>query len=310
MKVWIKSIGLAVGLCVGLAFSKVQAENTYRTRAFAPSHRLDLQRSIAECMAKVRAAVDPDSRTRYQEELCKKLIQAEEYDRALQVAKEVAETQGANPERRAVHHFLIAQIYAMRMESSPNVALMEENRQQAIRAAQEVIQRQYPKKWLVTESAKQLLRTLNDPKHLREVRGWVEKREASASFASKLLTSQIQSVQLDRGVKVGGVNASGDSSLSPSETRPLARGTVTVTFSRAEGDSRSASTVQRDSSGSERKVKTFTGPIVIEGTKVHAMRKLESVPPRPTSPYAPGAAPTVASPLYPTADLSSETRKQ
>jgi hypothetical protein len=280
--------------CLALAWASAHlfADVVYSTKALAPLHRLEIKRSIAECRAKVRSAPDAETRARQLEELCKKLIQAEEYDEAIAVAKEVMNCEGADPERRAVHHFLIAQIYAMRMEASPTLELMEQNRELALKTAREVLARRYPQKWLVSESAAQLIRSLNDETHLREVRGWVEKRQNDPAFLSKLRLAQMQSAHLDRTPNLGG---SQQNRLSPSQYSPaVPRGTAIVTYSRAQltGDRAEAPLGKQEANQVARPKTILRGPIVIDGSRVHALTK--SVSPSTVSPYAPGAEPRIS----------------
>lgn len=290
---------IAVLLCLS---AHVFGDVVYSTKAMAPSHRLELRRAIAECRAKVRNSPDGETRSRFQEELCKKLIQAEEYDEALAVAREVMNCPSADAERRAVHHFLVAQIYAMRMEASPSLELMEENRRLALKTAQEVVARRYPEKWLVGESARQLIRSLNDEKHLQEVRGWVQKRQNDPAFFAKLRMAQTQTALLERGVRVGpsGRGASSNSS-SANSSLALTRGTASVSYSRA-----SAETSLHSSSGTPPEPRpthsrTFLrGPIVIDGSRVHTLAKSAPAVGVLPSPYAPGAEPQV-SPSLPAA---------
>lgn len=284
---WVQVI---VFLCGGFVATG-WCDSVYRTKALAPAHRRELERDIASCMAEVRAARDAEQRSRYQEQLCKKLIQAEEYDLALRVAQEVVDNERADPERRAVHHFLIAQIYAMRMEASPTLELMEENRRLAIQAAQEVLARRYPRSWLVGESAAQLIRSLNDAKHLREVRGWVEKRQNDPTFQRKFDAAKIRTVEtgLERGMSQSAWS-SGQEIFDRGVT-PLPRGTASVSYSRAGTDGAPAPNAATGASEIQKRTRIFRGPIIVDGSKVHALREIHSPSVAERSPYAPGAAP-------------------
>jgi hypothetical protein len=291
-----------IAVVLALAFGGAAwADSVYHARSIAPGHRLELQRCIAQMRASLKSTNNPDARSKLLEELCKKLIQAEEYDDALATAREVVACEGADVERRAVHHFLVAQIYAMRMEASPSVELMEENRQLAIRTAQEVIARHYPRKWLISESATQLIQSLTDPQHLREVRGWVEKRQNDPAFESKLRVARVQSAQIDRLLSGGGAAAAAVSNLAPDAGRGVvSRGTASVSYSRAAEQSvvvpATKSAATRPQQGAELHAPvTVRGPIVIDGNRVHRLQKLSSsaasIPP---SPYAPGAEPQIS----------------
>ncbi len=276
-------------------WGSVWADAVYCAKSLAPGHRLQLQRSIAQIRDSLNQTRDPEPRSRVLEELCKKLIQAEEYEEALKVAREVVATEGANPERRAVHHFLIAQIYAMRMEASPTLELMELNRRMALETANEVIAQCYPKKWLVSESAQQLIRSLNDPKHLREVRGWVQKRQNDPSYDARLRLVRAQSAVIERRAVLGGENVSKVEKIAKASAGP-ARGTVSVSYSRAASPSEPYQALQPSATATpgleKRKSSPLRGPIVIEGSRVHRLEKSPQSISLPPSPYAPGAEPT------------------
>ncbi|MGC8740531.1 MAG: hypothetical protein ACP5UB_03645 [Candidatus Sumerlaeaceae bacterium] len=281
-------------------------DSLYRTKALAPGHRLALQRTIAQCKADVQAARDPETRSKGLEELCKKLIQAEEYEEALRVAREVTNCEGADPERRAVHHFLIAQIYAMRMEASPTTELMEENRQLALRTAREVMEKHYPKKWLIGDSAAQLVQTLTDPKHLREVRGWVEKRQNDPSYETKLRVAQMQTVQLERAMNLGqGSNRT--NFLAPTKYSLVpSQGTAVVQYSRAPEPTKDVARNPNQAVPTQELAKSrqWRGPIVVDGSRVHVLERVPSEPAQ-LSPYAPGAEPVVSSTASPRGISSS-----
>lgn len=179
-------------------------ETPYGSKTLNPQHVRELQINIQQLAQKVNSAPDPETRGRCQEELCKRLVQAEDYDNALRVASSVHESRGVNPERRAAHHFLIAQIYALKMEASPNTALMAENRTRAVQAAQEVVRQGYPDKWMVSEAAQRLLRDLQDPSHIAKVQSGVEKRQNGGSDPEKLAMARAQSQSIEQAVSGGG----------------------------------------------------------------------------------------------------------
>ncbi len=284
--------------------SSLYGDSIYRTKSLAPGHRLAIQRAIATCRKSVQAARDPDTRSKALEELCKKLIQAEEFDEALNVAQEVANCQGADPERRAVHHFLIAQIYAMRMEASPTLELMEENRQLALRTAREVMAKRYPKSWLISESAAQLIQSLNDPKHLREVRGWVEKRQNDPGYEAKLLLARTQSVQLEHTMPGKGGNLPKESYTS--NRLAASQGTAVVRYSRASETDVAQKKSVPVAAQTTPQIKQWRGPIVVEGNKIHSLEQVARPVAQP-SPYAPGAEPVIGS-VSPSAWTSPATR--
>ena len=120
--------GLLAALLCAVAATAWSSEPVYQRKSLSPQHMRELQNSIHECASRVNGASDPEERSRCQEELCMALIQAEDYDRAIRVAQAIHQTPNINEERRAVAHFLVAQVYHMKMEASPNLALMEENR--------------------------------------------------------------------------------------------------------------------------------------------------------------------------------------
>ena len=117
-----------VWVCALLALPWLGGAQTqsYQSRSITPEHRKALEQSIAECAAKVQATSDKQARAVLQEDLCKRLVQAEDYDNALRVAQTIFETPGVDPERRAAHHYMMAKVYALKMEASPNLALMEQ----------------------------------------------------------------------------------------------------------------------------------------------------------------------------------------
>jgi len=289
---WVRSIVLFVVLCVP-CFSA--AAELYRSRSLTPQHRRELERAIAQTVREISLAKDLNTRTQLQEELCKKLIQSEDYDTALLVAQEIYNTQGINPERRAVHHFLIAQIYAMRMEASPSLELMEKNRQAAIAAAEEVVRARYPRKWLISESAAQLLNTLRDPQHIRLVRGWVEKRQSqNGETPGRIWASRAQSSAVEQtfqsadkaalGTPLNAFNVEGASKSSN-----VMQGKALVSYSRAAADAtRVALSIAQNPTAHSGKSRSEATPVVIEGSKIQPLWR---VPPT-ASPYAPGAEPT------------------
>jgi hypothetical protein len=176
---------MIIALCTQAAAVAVGEDNTYQSRNLYPQHKMQQTSEIYSTAAKVQAANDSESRSVQQQELCKKLIQAEKYDEALKIAHEIASTPNINAERRAAHHYLIADIYNRKMQASPNAQLMQQNRQRAIQAAQEVVNQQYPAKWHVTEMASSLLKDLQDPQHMQQVADWVQKRQCNGCDTSK-----------------------------------------------------------------------------------------------------------------------------
>lgn len=206
--------GLAVALVCAVAAVAWPSEPVYQRKSLSPQHMRDLQNSIHECAARVNSARDPEERSGYQEQLCIALIQAEDYDRAIRVAQAIHETPNINEERRAVAHFLVAQVYHMKMEASPSLPLMEENRRLALQATAAVIAAGYPDKWMVNDSARRLQRSLQDPAAVREAQARVVKRQSGG-----LVTPT---------VRTGAQPGSDDYRLAPAQ-----RGNAQVSFSRA-----------------------------------------------------------------------------
>ncbi|MCX7717586.1 MAG: hypothetical protein N2111_04175 [Candidatus Sumerlaeaceae bacterium] len=205
---------LAICIVLVVAPAVACADGAYRTRQLSPEHKRELRQSIAELVAQVNAAPDVATRGRYQEELCKKLLQAEDYESALKVAHSVYSTPGIEPERRAAHHYLIAQIYAYRMKASPTVTLMEENRRMAAEVAADVVKQRYPKQWMVTEAARTLLKELEDRKQLAAIRAEIEKRRGGGVVPGNIALAQSQSVALEgAGARGAAARAAGSGSV-------------------------------------------------------------------------------------------------
>lgn len=221
--------GLLAALLCAAAAAVWSSEPVYQRKSLSPQHMRELQNSIHECASRVNGASDPEERSRCQEELCMALIQAEDYDRAIRVAQAIHQTPNINEERRAVAHFLVAQVYHMKMEASPNLALMEENRRLALQAAGAVVAAGYPDKWMVNDSARRLQRSLQDPAAVREAQARVVKRQSGG-----LVTPA---------ARTGGHPSSAD-------YRPVAtqRSNARVSFSRAAsgGGDTGAVTITRD----------------------------------------------------------------
>jgi hypothetical protein len=189
-----KIAGVALWLCV-VAVTLHAAEGMYHSKQLHPERLRVLKQRIDEERAAVVRATDAETKARCQEQLCKSLIQAEEYDQALRVARDVYRNTSVSKERRAAHHFLVARIYAWKMEASNDLFLMETNRQKAVRASQEVVQQNYPSKWMVSEAAELLLEQLQDPAHLREVVSGVRKRQPGGSSPEDLAEAQSRSLE-------------------------------------------------------------------------------------------------------------------
>ena len=153
------------------------ADNSYQTRALSPKHRMDLEQNVKQAQTAVAQANSLQQWGVAMEELCKQLLLLEHYDEAMDVALKVANKQGVDPERRAAHHFLVAQINMYKLEASPTAAEMQRNRQLAERAANDVIARQYSPQWGVTEAAQQLLAKLRSPEYIGNVNSGIRQRQ-------------------------------------------------------------------------------------------------------------------------------------
>jgi hypothetical protein len=209
----------------------------YQSKCLTPEHQRELNRAIQNLAVKVTQTRNVEQRSRYQEELCKKLIQTEDYDNALKAARAVFQTTGIDEERRAVHHFLIAQIYALKMEASPTLALMDQNRTQALMAVAEVQGKRYPEKWTIGDAARQLRAELQDPMHMAEVRAWVRKREGSGASASGGVTTR----DVARGFGEGGATVSSGVAQPAGDAMGRVVDIQRDDFARRTGSSQSAS---------------------------------------------------------------------
>lgn len=176
---------LGFGCCAALLFAgalmPVRAQVT--RNSLTPQHRAQLIQEINQCAQRVNAARTPEERCKEQEQLCKKLLQVEDFDRALQVASAVHSTPGVNAERRAAHHFLMAKIYAMRMEASSTTSEMEKNRQLALSTARDVVAQKYPEQWMVGRMAQNLINELQDSRKIVMTRAKVAQRQGGGTTA-------------------------------------------------------------------------------------------------------------------------------
>ncbi len=165
------------------------AEPVYQSKALSPQHVRELQQGIHDCVAKVNATADADERACCQEELCKALLQAEDYDKAIRVAEAIYRTPKVNEERRAVAHYLIAEVQTRKTEASPTLELMEQNRRLALENIESVLAGKYPEKWMVNDSARRLRADLQDPSWNREVQARVVKRQSGGLNVQHLATA-------------------------------------------------------------------------------------------------------------------------
>jgi len=190
---WLGMLISTIGVC-GQAASETA---TYTGRNLNPYHEQQLQDQIRKCASGILACSDAELRCVKQQELCQLLIRSERFDEALQVANNIYKTDQAEGERKAAHHFLMAEIYNRKMKASPTVSEMEKNRQYSLSAAQEVVDKNYPSKWRVSEHARTLIRELSDPKSMATVKQRVAMRESSAGDSAKEAIAEAQRRYLD-----------------------------------------------------------------------------------------------------------------
>ena len=210
----------------------------YAAESLNPKHLVDLDQRIQACAEQINCCPDPEKKCTYREELCKLFIQRKDFEHAYMVASEIYRST-TNPERKAAHHFLMAEIYGMKMEASPSVGMMEQNRREALRLANEVVTQQYPAKWGVSKAAQQLVNRLNDPKEMAAVRAWVEKRQSGGADDSAVALAKAQSASIKSGTSmpaggrmIGPAGRPGDASkvvVQPAKSAALGR--LKATFS-------------------------------------------------------------------------------
>ena len=188
-------------------------EATQAGRVLNPYHEQQLQEQIRKCASGVLACSDMEMRCVKQQELCQLLIRSERFDQALQVANNIFKTDEANGERKAAHHFLMAEIYNRKMKASRTVDDMEKNRQFALSVAQEVVDKKYPAQWGVSEHARGLIRDLNDSRTMGAVKQRVASREDQRGDSAKEAIADAQRKYLDQ------TQGRGDSSPGNSPSR-------------------------------------------------------------------------------------------
>ena len=203
---------VSVLLCAAVSLTWA-AEPVYQSKALSPQHVRELQQCIHDCVAKVNATANADERAKCQEDLCKALLQAEDYDKAIRVAEAIYRTPKVNEERRAVAHYLMAEVQTQKTEASPTLDLMEQNRRQALENIESVLAEKYPEKWMVNDSARRLRSMLQDPSWNREAQARVVKRQSGG------LNVRRQATALQTGYEPMAVNREG----------------AKVSFSRADG---------------------------------------------------------------------------
>src|SRR5688572_15900674 len=190
---------LIAAVCVMGPIGQGTSQTAYHSRNLTPQHRSQLQAEINQVESQISTSGNSKSRGPLQQELCKKLIQIEDYDRALRVAQDVYLDQSGDKERRAAHHYLIADIYAQKMKASPNTEMMAQNRRLAYQAAQSVVSQNYPSKWGAGECAQKLLNDLQDPKYMGDVQEWVQKRSSNGCDTDQVNLARSQRSALENG---------------------------------------------------------------------------------------------------------------
>jgi hypothetical protein len=187
-----------------LAYGQGDPEPDFQSRGVSQNHADELRNNILDAARRVTQAGSVSERVRWQEELCKRLIQAEDYVHALHVAHAIFQTDGAEPERRATHHFMMARIYRMMMDSAPDLVAMNDSRELAMKTVNEVLQRRYPANWGIGAAATQLRNELNDPRRIataelaatRRSQGGLDHRQAAAAKAQ---TQAMEAAMAGRG---------------------------------------------------------------------------------------------------------------
>jgi hypothetical protein len=186
-----------MGFALSAAFAASAVAAGSDSSKLNPYHERMLNEQIRQTAAQVLACKDTDDRCLRQQDLCQKLLQAGRLDEALQVAKNICETEGANEERRAVHHYLCADIYSRKMKAASSLAEMEQNRQLAAQAVNEIVAKNYPKKWGVSDHARVLYKELNDQSQMNIVRQKVAARQGIRTDNSREDIASAQRRYLD-----------------------------------------------------------------------------------------------------------------
>ena len=173
---------LSAGLLWGYSVNSTAADmSNYQSKSLSPAHRAELQREIQSCKARVSQASGAQQWGEAMEELCKQLLQAEQYDEALDVAQKVTSRQGVDPERRAALHYLIAQIHVYKMEASPSAGEMQNCRKQALMTVDEILKSQYPAKWGITDAAQKLQAKLGSQDYMSNIGAGIAKRQTTGN---------------------------------------------------------------------------------------------------------------------------------
>ncbi|MDD4278534.1 MAG: hypothetical protein PHX74_02245 [Candidatus Sumerlaeales bacterium] len=200
-----RTIGTAcLALCVMAMVTDAHTQNDdYQTKAISPAHRAKINSDLQNARAKVSQARNPQDWGVAMEELCKQLLQTEDYDNAIKAANAVARQNGVDRERRAAHHFLVAQILALKMEASPNTGEMQRNKRLALSAAQEVREQNYPAQWGITDQAQKLIIKLSDGEYTQSVAQDISKRQTGGVTAEQLNEARRQSQSLEFNSQTG-----------------------------------------------------------------------------------------------------------
>lgn len=238
MKCWGFLCWITAAVCALSGVAAAATDSEYQSKKLNPYHVKKLREDIQRCATEVLACADTESRCERQQVLCKKLVQAEEYDKALKVAQTIYETQTINPERRAAHHYLIAEIYARKMKASPTVTHMEQNRRNALSATADVLRQGYAQEWGITEHARRLEQELQDPSAMSAVRTGVQKRQSNGVDQGKEAMANAQRAYMDA---ARGTNMSAQ---RPAQTQPKKKEVIAQ---------KPAASIENDSSKSREK---------------------------------------------------------
>lgn len=188
---------MRIVVCGILCGSALTARAEHATHNFNPYHERKLQEDIRISAAEVLSANDPEEKCLRQQDLCKKLIQAERYDDALKVANNIYQTPNVNAERKAAHHYLMADIYRRKMESSKTLNDMDENRKQALAVISQIEQERYPEKWGISSHANRLAKQLTDQGKYDQLKKRVATRQGLLQDTGKDAVADAQRKYLD-----------------------------------------------------------------------------------------------------------------
>lgn len=186
-----------VVVCGLLSGNAICSDSGQVSKSLNPYHEQKLQNDIKSCAAQVLATANPEEKCLRQQELCKKLIQAERYDEAVEVASNIYNTPNVNAERRAAHHFLMADIYSRKMQASTTLSSMDSNRNQALAVIRQIDAENYPARWEVPAHARRLEKELNDNAKYETLKRKVAARQGLVQDNGKDAVADAQSKYLN-----------------------------------------------------------------------------------------------------------------